>query len=71
MTGKVFRGVRRWREGAGFSQAMLAECLGVSVRTISGLESGRLSNGNPVDWRTLRRYRLMVKGLLSKAADPF
>jgi transcriptional regulator with XRE-family HTH domain len=66
-----FQRAREWREGAGLSRLELADHLGVNRRTVTGMELGILSNGHSVDEHTFHRYRLMVKGWLSKAGDPF
>ena len=61
---------RAWREAMGYQQNELAAALGVSRRTVQGMEAGKRADGSSIRPRDWQRYCLLCAGLTSLQGKP-
>ena len=62
--------IRSEREQRGWTQAALAERLGVSRQTVVALETGRYDPSLPLAFRISRLFGMRIEGLFFPADDP-
>ena len=61
--------IRSEREGRGWTQAVLAERLGVSRQTIVAIETGKYDPSLPLAFRISRLLEKEIEGLFFPARD--
>ena len=61
--------VRELREAQGWSQAVLAEHLGVSRQTINAIETGKYDPSLPLAFRLGRLFKQSVEAIFSPEED--